>query len=617
MDLQQMQLSRAFEEVRTAGDRGAEVLVQFLEAKEGKFAMLSDGHYCGDFAVLKTVRPAVAQLAPNDIVSATVRVFKETFILLRVEKRAQCPAQLGRPEQVEAKSAVDYRDKPAHSLGAAREPREAVRTEADERRDSLIDDLWRDRRQLEHLSVADTNFTIFFRVEKKTLRSFRSALGSDKQLLSCIGFDETEKMSLTFFEPVCKLANQILEEGALYCLSNGDVAKGNKYSPSRRGLSITYSRNAKDLFRVEDKLYNAAIPQVFARDMAGVSFLQTLGHDDMVSVFGVVASTKPCLADENSTFSTVTLIDDRSQVDIRIWGDPAAQLAGLEPGKIAICQNLRVAVSQTAPAYKQLKFTGMSRFITAGIPDSLEGLAKLKLLAAGKLPDLASLAKQSSCLTKKYTPSTVAQMLAESQPGGSPGDQDPSSDSASKFFEVTAYLNDIPRDKCFYRVCPRDACKKGVTVNSDGKIECEKCGTFNLGLKANARYLGDAVFSDHTGEFRASFCDNKGDTIMGMDPNAANELLEKDELVDAKLRRLGLRFVVGVRAVVHPGFYKPTEYKIVYISEPTPEKILAEIKHMNSELRKVALARQPSGRNPQSASRNPAGPSEAGPLIRH
>lgn len=592
MNATALRLSEVFLEIRSAGERGIEVTLQYLDTKEEKFAVLSDGHYYAEFAVIKTMRPPLAQLTPNDVITATVRIFKDTFILLRLEKIRSQAAKIGQPLFINAKSPVDYQSKPVLFVSAATNPRPVTRPQAEDRTDGVIDDLWKDRKKLQNLSVADTNFTIFFRIEKKTLRNFRNALGNDKQLLSCIGFDETEKMSLTFFEPVCRFANEILEEGALYCLSNGDVSKGSKWSPSRRGLTITYSRNAKDLYKVEDKVYLSMIPEVFPNDIACVSFLQNLVDDDVVSVLGIVANKNLSLADESSSFCTVTLIDDRSLVEIRVWGSFVMQPEELEIGKIVICQNLRVFVDPKAPRFKQFKFTGMSRFVTSNIPSNLEGLGKLQLIASGRLPDLSTLAKQSYYATKKYTPCTIERLLSETQQGISVRDFDSGSDSASKFFEVTAYLNDITRDKCFYRVCPRDACKKGVTVNADGKIECEKCGTFNLGLKANSRYLGEATFSDCTGEFSASFCDNKGDTILGLDANSAFELFEKDEFTAAKLKRFGLRFIIGVRAVIHADACKPPEYKIVYISEPTGEKILSEIKHLNSEIRRLALSKR-------------------------
>ncbi len=588
----QLQLSEVFLAIRAAGDRGIDVNMQYLETREDKFAVLSDGHFSGEFAVLKSVRPKLASLSPGEVVSTTVRIFKETFILLRIESLRMVAARIGQPLPIQPKSEVDYLAKPVQLVTVHTESKPSTRTDSADQTDGIIDDLWKDRKRIEQLSVADTNFTIFFRLEKKTLRNFRTALGSDRQLLSCIGFDETEKMSLTFFEPICRFADQILEEGALYCLSNGEVSKGSKWSPSRRGLSITYSRNAKDLYKVEDKLILSSIPEVYRRDIACVSFLQNLAHDDMVSILGVVVKKSLGLADETSSFSTVTLIDHKSQVEIRIWGNAAAHLEELEIGKIVICQNLKAFIDPKYPNSKQFKFTSNSRFITGSIPGDLDGMPRLKIIESGLLPDLNTLTRQSTYQTRIYKPSTIQQMIAETHLEASNQHAEVGIDSTSRYFEVNAYFSDLTRDKCFYRVCPRDVCKKGVSVNADGKVECEKCGSFNLGIKANSRYLGQATFSDFTGEFSAQFCDSKGDTILGMDANRAFELFEKDELTQAKLRRFGLHFTIGIIAVLHADPAKPPEFRLAYISEPTPEKILKEIKQLNREVRRLALSKQ-------------------------
>ena len=72
----------AFKKLGTSDSESMDMVLQYLSQVDDKFAILSDGKYFGQFAVVKSRRSLLKTAKENDVLKVTVQHYKNMLVLL-------------------------------------------------------------------------------------------------------------------------------------------------------------------------------------------------------------------------------------------------------------------------------------------------------------------------------------------------------------------------------------------------------------------------------------------------------------------------------------------------------------------------------------------------------
>lgn len=96
----------AFKKLGTSDSESMDMVLQYLSQVDDKFAVLSDGKYFGQFAVVKSRRSLLKTAKENDVLKVTVQHYKNMLVLLEFSiQNTSVRTKIGDP--IDLKMVVD------------------------------------------------------------------------------------------------------------------------------------------------------------------------------------------------------------------------------------------------------------------------------------------------------------------------------------------------------------------------------------------------------------------------------------------------------------------------------------------------------------------------------
>lgn len=371
---------------------------------------------------------------------------------------------------------------------------------------------------IEGLSPYAHKWTIKARVSHKSPIRFWSRPNSEGKLFSVNLLDESGEIKATGFNEQCDQFYELLQEGAVYFISNPckvNLAK-KQYSNLPNDYELMFERDT-----VIEKCEDAEnVPQV-RYNFTNIGLLNDIEKDSTIDVIGVLKEvqevTQIVSKSSQKPFDKreLTLVDDSGySVRLTVWGKTAT---AFDASPEAIIAFKGAKVGDFGGRSLSLLSSG-SMAIDPDIPDA----HKLKgwYDSQGRMESFASHSNMGSTGVAggRGDPlKTVAQVKEENL--------GMSSDTPD-YFSTKGTIVYIKQDTFSYPACLSDGCNKKVTDMGDGTWRCEKCDINHP--KPEHRYIMSLNVNDHTGQLWLSCFDDVGRLVMGMTADQLMELKEND-----------------------------------------------------------------------------------------
>lgn len=371
---------------------------------------------------------------------------------------------------------------------------------------------------IEGLSPYAHKWTIKARVSHKSEIRYWSRANSEGKLFSVNLLDESGEIKATGFNEQCDQFYELLQEGAVYFISNPckvNLAK-KQYSNLPNDYELMFERDT-----VIEKCEDAEnVPQV-RYNFTNIGLLNDIEKDSTIDVIGVLKEVQEVSQIVSKSTQKpfdkreLTLVDDSGySVRLTIWGKTAT---AFDASPEAIVAFKGCKVGDFGGRSLSLLSSG-SMAIDPDIPDA----HKLKgwYDSQGRMESFASHSNMGSTGVaggRNDPLKTVAQVKEENL-GMSIDNPD--------YFSTKGTIVYIKQDTFSYPACLSDGCNKKVTDMGDGTWRCEKCDINHP--KPEHRYIMSLNVNDHTGQLWLSCFDDVGRLVMGMTADQLMELKEND-----------------------------------------------------------------------------------------